>query len=82
MKHLIIVGESGRGREVYATALLYSFLGGNSSMGEESVLHMHSTLSRKKSIGRRAKVGIGSVVIRHVPDDTHVFGNPAVKLRD
>lgn len=64
----------------YSTIEAYSFMGGYSRVGKESVMHVRSTLIRKKSIGDSVDVGASSVVIRNVPNNTHVFGNPAKKI--
>lgn len=83
-KHVIIHVFSDLGHDAtvgdYSTIEAYSFLGGYARMGNESVMHVRSTLIRKKSIGNCVDVGSGSVVIRNVPDNTHVFGNPAKKI--
>ena len=83
-KHVVIHGFSTLGHDCsvgdYSTIEAYSFLGGYAKMGEESVMHVRSTLIRKRSIGNRVEVGASSVVIRNVPDNVHVFGNPAKKI--
>ncbi|MGN0836989.1 MAG: acetyltransferase [Akkermansia sp.] len=84
-KHCIVHPFCNLGHDVrvgdYGTIEAYCFLGGGSSVGDDSILHVRSTVIRCKRVGQRAEVGSGSVVIRHVPDDTHVFGNPAVRLK-
>lgn len=83
-KHVVIHVFSDLGHDVsvgdYSTIEAYSFLGGYAKMGNESVMHVRSTLIRKKSIGNLVDVGSSSVVLRNVPDNTHVFGNPAKKI--
>lgn len=83
-KHAIIHVFVDLGHDVnignYSTIEAYSFLGGYAKVGNESVMHVRSTLIRKKSIGNSVDVGASSVVMRNVPNNTHVFGNPAKKI--
>lgn len=58
----------------------YSFLGGFSSIGESVTMHTRSTLIPKKHIGDNSVINAGSVVIRNVPDDSLMMGNPAKQL--
>ncbi len=64
----------------YVTIEAYCFLGGYSQIGDESVMHVRSTLIRQKKIGRCAEVGAHSVALRNVKDGEHVYGNPATKI--
>lgn len=52
------------------------FVGGNTDVGDECEL-IHMQCKNRVSIGSGAKVGIGSVVIRDIPEGAEVFGNPA-----
>jgi len=83
-KHVVVHIFSDIGHDVrigdYSTIEAFSFLGGYARMGIGSIMHVRSTLIRKKSIGEYVDVGANSVVIRNVPDNTHVFGNPAKKI--
>jgi sugar O-acyltransferase (sialic acid O-acetyltransferase NeuD family) len=83
--HVIIHAFSNLGHDVsvgcYSTLEAYVFMGGGASMGELSTMHTRSSIIPHKVIGREATVGIGSVVIRNVPDGVLVFGNPAAKLK-
>lgn len=83
-KHVIVHVFSDLGHDVqvgdYSTIEAYSFLGGYAKMGSRSTMHVRSTLIRKKSIGNFVDVGSNSVVMRNVPDNTHVFGIPAKKI--
>lgn len=64
----------------------YSVLSGRVSVngyveiGEEAYIASGVCIAPHKKIGRRATVGIGSVVIKNVKSDTVVFGNPAKKI--
>lgn len=83
-KHSIVHVFSDIGHDAYigdySTIEAYSFLGGYAKMGKGSIMHVRSTLIRKKCIGENVVVGSNSVVMRNVPDNTHVFGNPAKKI--
>jgi sugar O-acyltransferase (sialic acid O-acetyltransferase NeuD family) len=58
----------------------YSFMGGFSSIGESVTLHTRSTLIPKKHIGDNSTINVGSVVIRNVPNNSLMMGNPAKQL--
>lgn len=64
----------------YSSIESYVFLGGYSFVGELSTMHTKSSIIPHKRIGNNSTVGFGSVVMRNVQDNTHVFGNPAVKI--
>ena len=53
------------------------FVGGHAIVGEAATLHPHSVILPQRRIGARSIVGAGSVVVRDVPPDCTVFGNPA-----
>lgn len=61
----------------YGTLEPYVFLGGNTQVGEGSILRVRSTVLRLKKVGKNCSVGAHSVVMRNVPDGQHVFGAPA-----
>jgi len=54
-----------------------SILGGFVNVGEGSSVYLSATVKNGISIGRNARVGMGSCVLRDIPDHTTVFGNPA-----
>ena len=80
---VIIHAFSNLGHDVsvgsFSTLESYVFMGGGARMGEFSTMHTRSSIIPHKKIGRAATVGIGSVVIRNVPDGVLVYGNPAKK---
>ena len=82
--HVMIHGFTTLSHDVciddYASIESYTFLGGGASVGKEAVLHVRSHVLPRKRIGDRSAVGASSVVIRNVPDDMHVAGNPAKKI--
>lgn len=55
----------------------FTFLGARVHVGNDVQIHPHSTILPGRKIGDRAVVGAGSVVVKDVPPDTTVFGNPA-----
>ncbi len=81
--HVIIHAFSNLGHDAsigdYSTLESYVFVGGRACLGELSTMHTRSSVIPHKTIGKESMVGIGSVVIRNVPDGVHVFGNPAIK---
>lgn len=54
-----------------------SFLAGGVKVGNGVSIHPRATIAKGITIGDGATVGIGSVVVKDVPPDTTVFGNPA-----
>lgn len=58
----------------------YVFLGGYASVGQLTIIHTKASVIPHKSVGNSCVVGHGSVVIKHVKEGLHVFGNPAVKI--
>lgn len=82
--HAMIQAYSNIGHDVtignYASLESYVFMGGYSSLGELSTMHTKSSIIPHKSVGKGCVVGFGSVVMRHIKDGLHVFGNPASKI--
>lgn len=79
--NVIIHAYSNLGHDVsvgcFSTLESYVFMGGGARIGELSTMHTRSSIIPHKKIGNESTVGIGSVVIRNVPDGVLVFGNPA-----
>jgi sugar O-acyltransferase (sialic acid O-acetyltransferase NeuD family) len=55
----------------------FVFIGGEAQIGNDVIIHPNSTILPRVKIGDGSVVGAGSVVIRDVPKNTTVFGNPA-----
>lgn len=49
-------------------------------VGDEATIHTSSVINQKVVIGKGARVGAGSFVIKNVKENTTVYGNPATKL--
>jgi sugar O-acyltransferase (sialic acid O-acetyltransferase NeuD family) len=56
------------------------FIGGNASIGKNSTIHPHAVVLPGVKIGMNVTVGAGSVVVKDVPANVTVFGNPAKLL--
>lgn len=57
-------------------------LGGNVHIETGCYLGQSSTCRQNLKIGRNSLIGMGSVVIKDVPENVVMVGNPAYKLRD
>jgi sugar O-acyltransferase (sialic acid O-acetyltransferase NeuD family) len=53
---------------------------GRCLVGDEVLIGASATIYPGKKVGARAVVGMGAVVIGHVPADVTMFGNPAKRL--
>lgn len=60
---------------------LYSFLGGYSLVEQGATIHPGAKIIPGKIIKQWSTVGVGSIVIKNVPENTTVFGNPAKILK-
>jgi sugar O-acyltransferase (sialic acid O-acetyltransferase NeuD family) len=68
--HDVIIGD-------YSHIGAQCFIGGNTKIGRNVTIHPTATIGRGLTIGDGAIVGIGAVVLRDVPEQTIVLGNPA-----
>lgn len=57
--------------------ICYSIIGGYAIVEDEARIKMNCTIRNRKRVGKRSLVGMGSVVVKDVPDDAIVYGNPA-----
>lgn len=71
--HNVVVGKNSM---VIANAMV----GGSTEIGDASWISPSAVLRDGIKIGNGALVGLGAVVIKDVPDDTVVIGNPAIPL--
>lgn len=78
---VLMLANSVLGHDVqvgsYTTIGSFCFIGGGAQLGSHVTLHPHATILPGVEVGDGAVVGAGSVVIRYVPPNTTVFGNPA-----
>lgn len=58
----------------------YSFMGGFAQVQNDVTLHTGAIVHPHKTIGSNSIVGAGAVVLRHVKENSTVYGNPAKKL--
>jgi sugar O-acyltransferase (sialic acid O-acetyltransferase NeuD family) len=58
----------------------FVFLGGFTNVGSQTFLSVRATIMDRVKIGSNAVIGMGSVVLRNIPDSTTVFGNPAKRV--
>ena len=74
--NLVHVGHNVKiGKNCQIVAL--SLIGGSTIIEENVKVSMCSVLRDNILIGRKSIIGMGSVVTKHVKNDTVVFGNPA-----
>lgn len=83
-EHVLVNGGSGIGHDAvvgsYSSLLGAVSVNGNAQVGEGVLLGAASMIYPGKRVGDRATVGLASVVLRNVPDDATVFGNPARRI--
>lgn len=83
-KHVMIHAFSTVGHDCvigdYCSLSAYIFLGGHVELGEGTMMNPKSMVIPQKKVGKWSLIAANSVVIRNVPDNTHVMGNPAKKI--
>lgn len=78
--NLVHIGHNVRiGKCVYIAA--QTAIAGSSQIGDFTEIWMSAGIADYSKIGKDATVGIGSVVIKDIPEETSVFGNPARKFK-
>lgn len=61
----------------YSSMGAYTFLGGFSKIGDMVTIHPKASVLPHKKVNKNSIVGTGSVVMRNVPENVTVHGNPA-----
>ena len=56
-------------------------IGGFCTLGEEAYAGINSCLRNRRTIGSNVTIGMGTTVIRDIPANTTVVGNPARELK-
>lgn len=83
-EHVLINGGSGVGHDAtvgdYSSLLGSVSINGSAAVGEGVLLGAGSSVYPGKRVGNYAKIGLGSVVLRNVPDNATMFGNPARRI--
>lgn len=76
--HTLIAHNVEIGRN---SLIISGTIGGNCKIGENCEI-IGAKLKNRLNIGNHVKIGIGSVVLRDLPDDVECFGNPARIIRN
>ncbi|ARS36177.1 acetyltransferase [Pontibacter actiniarum] len=74
VEHECLVGD-------YAHIAPGAVLAGNVSIGEGSFIGANAVVKQGTSIGKNVVIGAGAVVVKDVPDNLILVGNPAVELK-
>ena len=72
--HGVIVGEN-------SLIIANSMIGGSSKIGKNCWVAPSASVINKNITGNNVTIGMGAVVIRDIPDDDVVAGNPAKSIR-
>ena len=74
IEHDCIIGD-------YASVSAGSVMGGHVKLGKLSAITLGVTVVDRISIGENTVVGAGSIVLKSLPNDVLVYGNPAKIIR-
>lgn len=83
-EHVLVNGGSGVGHDAavgsYSSLLGAVSVNGNAQVGEGVLFGAGSMVYPGKKVGSWARIGLGSVVLRNVPEGATMFGNPARRI--
>lgn len=83
-RHVLINSASGVGHDAtvgsYSSLLGAVSINGSVKVGEGALFGAGSMVYPGKKVGNWVKVGLGSIVLRNVPDHATMFGNPARRM--
>ena len=83
-RHVLVNGGSGVGHDAvvgdYSSLLGSVSVNGNVIVGEGVTFGAGSMIYPGKKVGAWTRIGLGSVVLRSVPEGATVFGNPAKQI--
>lgn len=83
-EHVLVNGGSGIGHDAivgsYSSLLGAVSVNGSATIGEGVIFGAGSMIYPGKRVGDWAKIGLGSVVLRNVPANATMFGNPAKRI--
>jgi sugar O-acyltransferase (sialic acid O-acetyltransferase NeuD family) len=71
--HNVTIGD-------FSTIGSFVFIAGDAEIGSHVMIYPHASILPGVKIGKGARIGAGSVVIKDVPASITVFGNPAKPL--
>jgi UDP-3-O-[3-hydroxymyristoyl] glucosamine N-acyltransferase len=71
--HNVVIGEQ-------CMIIAHSMIGGSVTIGDFSHIAPNAAIRDTKNIGKNVLVGLGAVVIKDIPDNLIVVGNPAKEL--
>ena len=83
-EHVLVNSGSGVGHDAvvgnYSSLLGAVSVNGNVTVGEGVLFGAGSMVFPGKKVGNWAKIGLGSVILRNVPDNATMFGNVAQRI--
>lgn len=68
--HNVLIGKN-------CLIIAHAMLAGSVTIGDDSIVSPGAVIRDWIDVGKRSHIGLGSVVVKHVDDDTVVYGSPA-----